>query len=252
MANDDELFGFFAGLNFLSRLNEVALMTKLEQYVEGGSWKSKYPSKDVLFAKKMNWMSLSTYERRIKALKEIGPEIQKLMTQVIHAKMSDIKLIERALSAEQKETLSKEQCVMIGDRKVPFIEEHYSEIIDHFKKTEKIAKLSENAEERHKKDVAAVEREAKKEAKALIAENDLLKAQSAPTANEEAFAGAMTVIGNHVTVIVQICSKLDFEKAHEGIPDGPVKARYEHMIGGMEAGFMSAIQKMRDAVYGTE
>ena len=186
MAKGDYMMGFLGGLNFSARLGEVALMSMLQKYIEGGEWKKTYGSLEELFDAGDIPFSLATYRRRLKDLDQIGPEIQSMLSNHLKSDWTEVRMIERVLTKDQREALKKEKAVPIGDRKVAFSPENYDVIMAHFNN---LATAAANAEKADKK-ISAIEKEVRKEVKSLLEENEKLKAiitPETPEKLEEAF-----------------------------------------------------------------
>lgn len=238
--------GFLGGMNFTARLTEIAFLVMMQKAIEEKEYQKLGYDTVREWVKAEFDFSYDSLNDRLKLLRTYGREFAELMVR-LGRKPSEMKLIDSAIATDQS---TGKKGLKIGDKVVIPSEETQAEIQAELDRLTKEASLARNIEQRHKRDLDQIDRERKKEMKALVAETETLRAQIISPETPEQFKDGMDAIQQHITEIAMICSKLDFEKAHEGIPDGPIKAKYEAIIGGAEAQFAALVQKMRDAVYG--
>jgi hypothetical protein len=241
--------GFFQGLNFASRMNEVAFLSMVQKTIDSGEYKKEYDTVKE-FIQEVTGVTYNTFKARMEAVQAFGPEMTNMLVGLdLHWR--DIRMIESMMSDDQKANMKK-GVLEIGDRKIPINEAHAEDVRIAFENMKESATLARKAEKTAEGKAAAADGKWGKELKAREKKIADLEAQLISPESPDAFAELWQVMESRITEIAIICSKLDFEKAHAGIPDGPVKAKYEPKISGAEAQFSSLVQKMRDAVYGKE
>ena len=144
--------------------------------------------------------------------------------------------------------------VRLGDREfkvseIPDNVDDFKSALELFNKELDVTKKSERMLERR---VSGIDKEHKKMEKDYTARIRDLEAQIADPETPEEFAELWSVIERRVTEIAMLTKRLDFDEAHNGKADGPLRAKYETRIGGAEAQFTAVVQQMRDAVYKTK
>jgi hypothetical protein len=246
-AKNDKKMGFLQGLNFAARINEVAFLSMVQKVIDAGEYKKDYDTVKE-FIKEELGITYQTFLNRTEALRSLGPEITGVLVR-LDFHLRDVRMIEHIMTDDQKAN-AKKGFLEIGDRKIPIDEAHAEDVKIVFENMKESAALSRKAEKSAEGKAAAADGKWGKELKVREKRIHDLEAQLVSPETPDAFAELWQVMETHITEIAMICSKLDFEKAHEGIPDGPAKAKYEPKIGGAEAQFATLVQKMRDAVYG--
>lgn len=224
MARDEELLGFFAGMNYAARLGEVSTMMMLERYVEGGSWKThECSTREQLFKTKIKFMSLATYKRRREDLQAIGSEIQGMTVNIARARMEDVRLIDHVLTVEQKKLLEKDKVVLINGVPTSFNNENYDRIIQYLQDTEKNLANTEKAYQRNEKALSGVEKEHKKEVESLLKALEKTKALFAKKETPEWVIEAWQRIQEHAFALEEMLSEFALgSKTAEIIAADPV------------------------------
>ncbi len=150
--------GFYQGMNFVARINEVAVLSMIQRDIESGEYKKDYDTVQE-FLKEEYGLPYTTFKTRVAALPSFGQEITvMLMENGYH--LRDVKMLEHMMTDEQKANLKK-GVLEIGDRKIPINEAHSEDI------RIAVANLIESAELSYKK-----EKQAKKDLDRLKTEFD--------------------------------------------------------------------------------
>lgn len=179
--------GFYQGMNFIARLNEVAVLATIQKEIDSGEYKKEYDTVRE-FLKEEYGIPYETFKTRVAALPHIGQEVTLALMDVgIH--LRDVKMIEHMMTEEQKASLKK-GVIEIGDRKIPINEAHSEDIRIAVANLVETAELSRKAEKQAKKDLDRLKTEFDKgdsPAKKRLAELEALA--GVPDTPEKVVAG---------------------------------------------------------------
>lgn len=165
--------GFFQGMNLQARLLEASYLSMLakfkaeEKYLDEGyeNWAD--------FCIGELGMSHDSIDRRLKALNAFGAEVTHTMMNLGFS-WRDVRAIDHALTEDQRAQVKK-GVLEIDGKKIQVKEENAADIQDAVKNLIDKASNSKKAEELADRKLKGIEREHKKELKAMQEENDSLK-----------------------------------------------------------------------------
>lgn len=166
--------GFFQGMNLQARLGEAAFLSMLLKYKEEKGYVSDGHETWEAFCQEELGLSDETMRRRFKALESFGPETTRAMIN-LGLSWKDVRAIDHVLTEEQKTQLKK-GVLEIEGRKIPVREDTAPEVLAAVDLLIERAATAKKSEELAEKKLSGIEREHKKEVKAMAHEIEGLKA----------------------------------------------------------------------------
>lgn len=160
MRKKGRLTGFLQGLNFSARINEISALVMIQKAIETEEYKAEGYESVRDFCKEATGASYDVINNRIKTLKSIGTEITTILSN-LGLTYKDARMIEHVLIDDPK--TGKKVIKVDDDKIIPFTEDRIDEIqsyVDILKEKEKLSgkKLS-GVEKEHKKEVKAMQEE---------------------------------------------------------------------------------------------
>ncbi len=240
--------GFFQGMNLQARLSEVSFLSLLlkykeeKKYIEDGY--EAWPD----FCNEELGISDETLRIRFKTLSICGPETTRAMVGLGFA-WKDIRAIDNALSDDQRKELKK-GVLLIDDKKIPVNEEHSSDIQSAVDLLIARADAAVKGEKLASNKLGGIDKEHKKEIKAMQQEITDLKAQVISPETPEEFDEVFKLIERKVNEIVIAAKRLKFDEAHKDVAEGPIKGKYKMRINTLETQFTNLVDSLNEAILG--
>ena len=172
MRKKGRLVGYLMGMNFAARINEVSFLVMLQKIKDTEEWKAEGFDAWKDFVREATGSSYETINNRLSEIKKFGPEMTSIMVN-LGLSINDVKMIEHAITDDPK--TGKKVIKIDDDKIIPFTEDRIDEIQSHLdilKEKEKLSvkKLS-GVEKEHKKEVKAMQEEVER-LSALIPKNE--------------------------------------------------------------------------------
>lgn len=165
--------GFFKGMNLQARLSEVAFLTLLKKYRD----EKKYLEDGYdAWADFCNDLGISdeTLRHRFKAIESVGPDITSAMISLGFS-WRDVRAIDHVLTEDQRKELKK-GVLVVDDKKIPVTEDHAPDVQQAFDLLIARADSAVKGEKLAKSKLEGIEKEHKKEVKAMQSEIEGLRA----------------------------------------------------------------------------
>jgi transposase-like protein len=218
-----QLTGFMKGMNYASRLNEIAFLVMLERAKESEAWKNEGYDSFKEFCKEVSGgASYETINRRQNELKLIGRDMVGLLTNT-NLSVDDARMLQHVLITDET---NNKRVVDLGEKKIPFDPEHLTEIqlsIDLIREKGKAAEKDARTAERK---LSGIDGEHKKSEKLLLKKiEELEKLTAAPETLEkmqEAFLALDKMLDDFDTALRTLVWKTAWIK-----DDQPAQAKVE-------------------------
>ena len=179
---NERRMGFLQGMNFMSRVNEVAFLAMVQKVIDSGEYKKDYDTVKE-FIKEELGITYQTYLNRTEAMRALGPEITGTLVR-LNFHLRDVKMIEHMMTEEQKANLKK-GVLEVGDRKIPIDADHAEDIRIAVANLKEQAELSAKGEKQAKRELSSLQKEYDKENSPAKQELEKLKALMEPDAPEK-------------------------------------------------------------------
>jgi len=156
-----ELRGFVNGLNFASRIIDVAQIELLRKIKTEKAYKVYGFQTWADFCRDGLGYSEDYIDERIKTIQKLGSELTKIL---LNARLSwsDIRLIPRMLDEAQREKLNKQNVIEVDDRKIEVSEDNADAVVSTVKMLLERQKRMEKETEKLQRKMKQLEQEEKK------------------------------------------------------------------------------------------
>lgn len=233
MRKKGHLTGYLMGLGFISKMNEIAFLVTLQKAIDNNEWKTEGYESVKDFCRQVSGASYETVHRRLETIKHIGPEVTSILSSLGRG-IKDARMIEHALIEDPR--TGKKALRINEQQSIPFDEDRKDDIqtaIDLMREQiESARKDSRHAQSK----LDSIEREHKKEVKAMNEEITGLKAMLPSGEDDGEWADRF------VEDIKQRASKFDFALRSlafnkKTITDPAIQARIMGAFEEMRTGF---------------
>lgn len=174
MRKKGQLTGFLQGMSFSANMGEIARLVMIQKAIETKEWEKEGFDTVKDFCKAVGGASYDTIHRKLSSLKELGAEVTSIMVS-LGLSGKDVKLIAQSVSIDP--ATGKKVLKVSDDKAIPFNEDRLDEIQSHIDLIKEQAATAKKSEAVVSKKLDGIDKEHKKELKAMSSEIESLKAQ---------------------------------------------------------------------------
>lgn len=240
------IVGFLKGAHFMARMNEIQTIVMLQHAIDSGEYKNAGFENAKDFIRTVTGGSYEAFHERSKKLKQLGSEVVSILVSVGWG-IKDVRMIESSIVEDTK---TGQKMLKVDEQwQIPFANDRISDLQAGYDKLREQRDAARKEIKRAQEKLEGIDKEHKKEIKAMQKEIEDLRSQVISPDTPESFDEVFRAMERKATEIVILAKRLNFSEAHKDIPDGPIKAKYKVRINALETQFGNLIDALNEAVF---